>query len=80
MVVAFVVFMFLHWSHQGARWTILTGPESAGSNINEERDLLIVASGSETSASKPIQPDQTEPPCALFFTWSFINLLKKNYI
>lgn len=71
MAVASVVFMFLHWSHQGAWWAILTGPEPAGSSINEERDLIIVASGSETSASKPIQPDQTESPFALFFTWFF---------
>lgn len=72
MAMASVVFMFFHWSHQGARWAILTGPEPAGSNINEERDLLIVASGSETTAPKPIQPDQTEPPSAWFFTRSFI--------
>lgn len=62
IIVASVVFIFLHWSHQGARWTIHSEPEPAGSNINEERDALIVASGSETGASKPIQQDQAEPP------------------
>lgn len=69
--------MFLHSSHQGARWTIHTGLEPAGTNINEEWDVLIVVSGSETGASKSINPGQIEPPCPCFST-SFIFFWKEN--
>lgn len=78
IVVAFVCIYVPLWSHQGIIWTIHTGPELIGSSINEKWDAIIVASGSGTGASKPIWPDQSEPPYIWFSTESLILFLNES--